>query len=312
MPSHNRSEWLDKTIASVMKQDTHGNKIEYIVVDNNSSDNTKETVEKHIGSNPNIDLRYVFEEKQGCNFARNRGIEESCGEYIIFFDDDILLEKNCINAYIEAFKKYADAVAFGGRIKLQSPSYDLPPWLVTKGPYLRSMIVVARDLGKHDSQQDFSGYTPVTMNMAVKRSLFEKIGCFRTDLGLCGKKLIPGADYEFSLRIAEQFDSWTYTANALVYHPIKKVQAQKSYFRKRLFGVGRVTYRLHKFESQKRIFGLPVYFLIWIAKFLCLAVKYKIVRKPVESFFYETEMILNCGCVFEHFGQKICNKRDSR
>ncbi len=285
-----------------MSQNTHGVKMEYLVVDDNSSDDTRAVVEKYMGASPDIELKYIFEKKQGCNCARNTGIKRSSGEYLIFFDDDVLLEQGTLFAYVKAFQRYQDASVFGGKILLRQPDFDLPVWLVTEGQFARSMIVIIRNFGKENIRQDLNEFlAPVTLNMAVKRSVFEKYGYLRTDLGLSGKQLLPGADYEFFLRVSEHIESWIYVANAIAYHPLKKSQAEKSYFRRRLFGVGRITYRLHTFEASKRLFGLPLYFFTAIAKYILLTIKYMVLLRPVESFFYETEMILNCGCVYEHF-----------
>ncbi len=304
-PTHNRSEYIDMMLQSVISQKFIGQTIESLVVDNGSKDRTKDVVESYYGKHPAINLRYVYEKNLGCNYARNTGIDESTGDWLIFFDDDVILHEGCIQAYIDAFAKYPDMLCFGGRIKLKQPDFTLPDWLVTTGEYMRSMIVLSLDYGNGNALYDLSGQTPMTVNMAVRRTAFERYGYFSTYFGLSGKKLMPGADYELFSRFSASISKWVYVGGAAVWHPLKKSQATKKYFRQRMFGVGRVTYRLQKFEAKFTIFGLPLYFFTFIAKNLWLWLKFSMLRKPVEKFYYHTEMLTYFGCVYEHFYKKL-------
>jgi glycosyltransferase involved in cell wall biosynthesis len=80
--THDRLQLLKRAIESV-KQQTYNN-IELIVVDDWSSDGTKEYCETQ-------DFKYIYiprEESKGGNYARNLGIRNANGEYIAFLDDD--------------------------------------------------------------------------------------------------------------------------------------------------------------------------------------------------------------------------------
>lgn len=278
--------------------------IEYLVVDNNSSDATRSVVESYMHKHPQFKLKYVLEPKQGCNYARNTGIEQASGEYLVFFDDDVIVEQGTIAAYLKAFERYPDDLVFGGKILLAPPDFSLPAWLVTEGPYWRTNIVLIRTYGDIFKRIELPDPCPVTVNMAVHRKAFETCGMFRTEFGFSGKQLLPGADYELFVRFARTIKNWIYVPGATAYHPLKKGQASKSYFRKRLFGVGRVTYRLQNFKAKFRICGLPFYFITFIIRNTLKSLFYLFLNKPVEQFYYETEAILNCGCVYEHFAQR--------
>jgi len=275
--------------------------VEYIVVDNKCTDNTEQTVISYQKLFTNIEFIYVCEKNQGCNYARNTGLHISKGDYIIFLDDDVVFNKDFFINYINAFRAYPDYEIFGGKIILPKPNFALPHWLVTEGKYLRPMILINLDKGSENKIQPLDNDYPVSLNMAIKRSAFEKCGFFKTDLGLSGKKLLPGADYELFKRFSKQIHSWIYVADASVEHSMKQCQAHKSYFRRRLFGVGRVSYRLNSFDAKKKLFGLPLYVVESALKNMVLWIKYLIKNKPVESFFYETEMIQYIGCIYEHF-----------
>jgi len=70
--TYNRSRSLARTLDTMAALYSPGNlKWELIVVDNNSKDDTKAVVER-FKRNSGLNIRYVFEEKQGLSFARNR------------------------------------------------------------------------------------------------------------------------------------------------------------------------------------------------------------------------------------------------
>ncbi|WEK19416.1 MAG: glycosyltransferase [Candidatus Pedobacter colombiensis] len=84
IPCYNHGRYLSKAIESVLAQTyTH---FEIIVIDDGSTDNTKEIVQNY------KEVKYVFKINQGLSAARNTGIDQSTGEYLVFLDaDDWLL-----------------------------------------------------------------------------------------------------------------------------------------------------------------------------------------------------------------------------
>lgn len=84
IPCYNHGRYLSKAIESVIKQ-TYAN-FEIIVVDDGSTDNTKEIAQSY------QKVKYVFQFNQGLSAARNTGIDQCNGNYLVFLDaDDWLL-----------------------------------------------------------------------------------------------------------------------------------------------------------------------------------------------------------------------------
>src|SRR5687767_9568917 len=90
--TYNRAADLAETLQSLSNLDV-ADSWEVVVVDNNSPDNTKETVLK-VATNFPVELRYIFEKEQGRSAALNAGIRDAKGEIIVVTDDDVRVEKD--------------------------------------------------------------------------------------------------------------------------------------------------------------------------------------------------------------------------
>lgn len=88
IPCYNHGRYLAEAIQSVLNQTYKW--IEIVVVDDGSTDNTKYVAE----SFPNV--KYVYQENQGLSAARNTGILNSVGDYLVFLDADDLLEEDAL------------------------------------------------------------------------------------------------------------------------------------------------------------------------------------------------------------------------
>jgi glycosyltransferase involved in cell wall biosynthesis len=90
IPTWNYGRYLSRTIESCLQQ-THGN-LEVIVIDDGSTDGTGEMV-RSIGD-PRV--LYHYQENQGVSSARNRGLKEAKGNFIVFLDADDRLTEDSI------------------------------------------------------------------------------------------------------------------------------------------------------------------------------------------------------------------------
>ncbi len=93
--TRNRADWLNDALTSLVKQSRPPDEV--IVVDNDSSDNTKETILSFSGK---LNLTYLHEPKRGIPHARNAGILRATGDIVAFIDDDCVADENWLK-YIE-------------------------------------------------------------------------------------------------------------------------------------------------------------------------------------------------------------------
>lgn len=107
VPAYNSSDYIEECISSVLKQKTSYN-YELIVINDGSKDNTLEKINLF---KKNKNLKIINQENKGFSGARNRGIDEAKGKYIMFLDSDDLLCENSIEKLIKtANEKKADIV----------------------------------------------------------------------------------------------------------------------------------------------------------------------------------------------------------
>ena len=92
IPTRNRAEILKKTLSTLVKQVDREDEV--LVVNNGSSDNTKEVIFELQSKFP---IKYFFEPQKGPSFARNLGVKEAKSEITAFLDDDCLVQKNWLS-----------------------------------------------------------------------------------------------------------------------------------------------------------------------------------------------------------------------
>ena len=111
----NRCRLLAQTLEHLQELDVpHDHDWQVIVIDNNSTDDTAATLQRFAGRLP---LRAIFEPRPGQSHARNRAVAEATGDYLIWTDDDVLVDRRWLAAYAQAFERWPTAAFFGGPIE---------------------------------------------------------------------------------------------------------------------------------------------------------------------------------------------------
>ncbi len=231
--TYNRAESLLVTLASVVRQNLAPERWECIVVNNNSTDNTTQVAEEFLGQYPHLDIRVVFESRQGLSHARNCGIEASQGEIVAIIDDDETINEEFVQAYIDLFKEHPQAVSAGGKI---IPSYveKRPKWM---SHYTELPIANPLDLGERAKIFPKSRI-PGGGNMAIRRSALDKYGLFDPELGRNGARLIGGEESDLFERLASGGEECWYTPRAVMWHIIPPEKLTLEYFDRLNFNVG--------------------------------------------------------------------------
>src|SRR5215212_7566836 len=127
IPTYNRSLLLRKALRSLLEARLPpGMELRITVVDNNSSDDTREVV---LAEQAKADrqISYVFEKQQGRSPALNAGVAATSGSHVGFIDDDEQVDKSWYEQVVSAFSEH-DVDFIGGPYVPQFES-AIPDWL---------------------------------------------------------------------------------------------------------------------------------------------------------------------------------------
>ena len=232
--TYNRAEQLSVVLNSVVAQSTSTTMWECIVVDNNSTDHTQEAFSNFIAGYPYMPIRMVKELQQGLSFARNRGIEESVGEYIAIIDDDERVNADFIEAYISFFDTHPDVASAGGKIIPEYP-HGRPRWM---SRFTEVPIANPIDLGEKIIPFP-KGSIPGGGNMALRSSAIENHGPFNTTLGRTGTSLIGGEESDLFERLTKGGELCYYIPNAVMWHIIPPEKLTEAYFSRLSYNIGK-------------------------------------------------------------------------
>lgn len=235
----NRSEFLKDTLLACDKL-VHDINIEVIVVDNNSSDNTKQVVENwiYIPGGSSFKRRYILEKRQGVSYARNTGLENAKGKIIAYVDDDAIPSEDWVQIIYDSFEKYPEVLAIGGKI-LPKYEIDRPEWLTPDYEKYLSL----KDLGENDREFPPHNF-PFGMNMAFRSEAISTLN-FSTDLGRKGTSLLSGEESDFFERLARQGKIY-YIAKMCVVHFIPKERLTQEWLLSRAYAQGVTDARMKK------------------------------------------------------------------
>ncbi len=120
IPTFNRAGLICHSIDSILAQ-TCGD-YEIIVVDDGSTDDTTEVLEKYDGR-----IRCIRQENRGFGAARNRGLEEARGEYVAFLDSDDLWKEYKLGLQVEIMDRLPEIDFLFSDFTILKPSGDLFP-----------------------------------------------------------------------------------------------------------------------------------------------------------------------------------------
>jgi glycosyltransferase involved in cell wall biosynthesis len=206
-----------------------GMEMEILVVDNNSKDKTREVVSEASLGSP-YPVRYVFEAKQGLCFARNHGIAESRGNFLIFTGDDVIPSSQWADAlYRSAERNRVDLI--GGPI-LPIWAKEPPAWL--SEPEFQKHLALLNYGNSTILREHIDPSFLFGTNMAFRKKIFSELGGFETeDAEMIHRVLVAG-------KIA------AYEPKAVVYHRIPRKRMHVSYLRKNLFSAGKAYIKYSK------------------------------------------------------------------
>jgi glycosyltransferase involved in cell wall biosynthesis len=175
---------------------------ELVIVDNGSSDETKEVL-LEFSANVPFPVKVLYEPKPGKSRGLNKAIAASTGDIVAFIDDDCYVAPNHIDRVLEAFLDPKIGFA-GGRVERWDPT-DYPMTIRTSS-----------ELELYPPGNYIEGGLILGANMMFRRSVLNALGGFDTDLG-------PGTPFiaeDTDIQSRASFANWwgLYTPSVVVAH----------------------------------------------------------------------------------------------
>ena len=206
IPTYNREKFLRDAIDSVLRQTFTD--FEIIVVDDGSTDNTREIIKEY--KDPRV--KYMYQENSGVSIARNNGINSSESEYIALLDSDDMYLENMLDKSVRTLDEHPEVGFTYGQTNLMREGYGI--YRTRKSPFHQDSAIV----GSVEQVRELLFHSPITTSTFVgRRHYIEETGEFHTDLWLC-------EDYHFFVRLAKRFSGY-YVAEPLTIMRIHAEQA---------------------------------------------------------------------------------------
>src|SRR5215204_6839447 len=182
IPCYNQARFLGEAIRSVLCQGYTD--LEIIVVDDGSEDGTEEVASGYAKEDPRV--RLIRQENRGLAAARNRGLSEVGGEYVVFLDSDDRLVPEALEVGVRELEEHPGCAFVCGLCrKITADGSIVPGWeqfRVRDDPYLELL-------------RSCPVYVPAVM---YRRSVFDAVGDFDTSYK-------AAEDYDLYYRILERF-----------------------------------------------------------------------------------------------------------
>lgn len=195
IPVYNSEKTIIPVLQSVIDQDYRP--MEIILVDDGSTDNSKNLINEFIESYPKeqIACTCISQENQGVSVARNNGMKKAKGEYIALLDSDDVWKENKISLQIEAFQenKNIDLLATNRNGEKFSSFFGVRFNKVTK---ISAKLLLYKNF-------------LLTPTVLFKRKIIDEVGYFNETMSF-------SEDWEYFLRIATKFECYLYNESLVI------------------------------------------------------------------------------------------------
>lgn len=241
--TYNRSDILERSILAALAQEGAPD-YEVLAVDNNSTDDTAAVLADL--SARQARLRIVQETRQGLSHARNRAVKESKGDFIVYVDDDAVLDPQYLNNLDSLLHDIPNPGAAGGPIRVEC--IETPP------SWFSSDLEIWCNKLDHGPQRRFLKYPQILYgtNMAFPKKVLVKIGGFHTGLGRSGKGLGDSEDLEIMLRLEKAGLATVYDPGLCVTHFMTPDRMTREYFLNKAAMHGKCRYDAEKIHGRAR------------------------------------------------------------
>jgi glucosyl-dolichyl phosphate glucuronosyltransferase len=249
--TYNRASLLDQTLTQMRRlRIPEGVDWELLVINNRCTDDTDAVLERFDGLLP---LTRLYEPQPGQSNARNHGLDHATGDWVLWTDDDVLVDPDWVTGFVATVRRHPEAAAVGGPIE---------PWFVQEpDPILAEAFALLRNgfcgtnLG--DEERMLRGDELLMgANMAF-RLAFVHSQRFDPALGRVQAFQGGGDDFEYLLEVRRRGGTAVWSPAMRVKHYVDPARMTLGYLRRFYFDTGVCQVRKQGVPAGTRFLGMP-------------------------------------------------------
>ena len=252
IPTHNRADLLERALYNATALQEPQDNFEIIVVDNASTDKTRQLVQGLQKNQPRSTLNYVYEARLGLHNARHAGARMAKGDILVFTDDDATFDPGWLQAYSDAFDAYPEMGAAGGPVR---PVYasSPPQWILDYVGMNNVCPILSLMEPYPEFRLDQKGYF-FGVNMAIRRDVLFEVGGFNPEI--FGHIWLGDGESGLNRKLWNRGMLVGYVPDAIVYHHIPSERMTVDYFRRRMANEGACDVYTHFHHRRPGFFNL--------------------------------------------------------
>jgi glycosyltransferase involved in cell wall biosynthesis len=266
---------------------------EVLVVNNNCSDDTDAVCQGFVHSLP---LRVLHQPTPGKVHALNLALSQAQGEYLLLTDDDVKVDARWLTATLEVFENTKADCVFGpinpwwesAPPKWYTPLHDGKFGILNYGPELLHVTNPAQ--------------APFGANYSFRKTVFNTIGPFPTDMGPKGDSSYGGEESDMFRKVLVAGFKAVYTPDAKVNHFIPTDRCVKGFYRRRAWRGSQAYLKILEQEAAAqptlpRVGGVPRYIFSRNLGYALQYLRNLMTLNFGTAFFYELKLITLAGLV---------------
>ncbi|MBU2541257.1 MAG: glycosyltransferase family 2 protein [Candidatus Omnitrophica bacterium] len=213
IPIYNRAQYLPDAVNSVLNQSYKD--FEIIIVDDGSTDNTREVAERFIRQHPSV-IRYFSQANKGPSAARNKGITEARGQYVAFLDADDEWLPEFLQKTTEAMVANACQWVYTNAYRLELDASEA----TIKKDFFKAPVAIGANENLYSAvlREDVIGGPS---KVVIMKECFKKVGGFHKDFRI-------REDWEMWIRLAKHGFKICKVEEPLYIYKVRKNSTTKS------------------------------------------------------------------------------------
>jgi GT2 family glycosyltransferase len=256
--TYNRGSMLRPALESLLAQEASDVSFQVIIVDNNSTDDTKRIVEEFLAGREG--WSYVFEGQQGLSHARNAGVAHARAPIVAFTDDDNRVAPNWVSGIKRSLDEHPEVAFVGGKV--------LPRWNGTPPRWLTKLHWMPLAIVDHGDQpfyvDESRPWCMVGANLSLRTSMLQEVGGFAPRFQRVKNAIGSTEDHELQYRLWRAGLRGMYVPTLHVEADVQDDRLLKGYHRRWHAGHARFSAMMGTekiADDAPELFGVPACFI---------------------------------------------------